>query len=107
MTSLNLWQNFTQWRYSDHDPIRRDPEAGEKLLCEEARSISTEKRDQRVQRLDKLRVITIVNVVILGMTVFLNSLPYLSKLRPHERNAAIKAVSSYCKYNLAADCSTV
>lgn len=103
MASLNLWQNFKQWRYSDHDPADRDPEAGEKLLREEEESISTGKRDQRAQRLDKLRFLTILNIVILGMTVFLNSLPYLSRLRPHDRNAVVKAVSSYCKYNLAAD----
>lgn len=96
MTSLKLWQNFKQWRYSDHEPADMDPEAAEKFLCEEEESISTEERDQRAQKLDRLRVLTIVNVVILGVTVFLNSLPYLSKLRPHDRNAAIKAVSSYC-----------
>ncbi|CAD6583833.1 MAG: hypothetical protein ASARMPREDX12_001465 [Alectoria sarmentosa] len=95
MASLKLWQNVKQWRYTDHDPVDVDPEAAEKFLGEEDESISTEKRDQRAQRLDKLRLLTIVNVVILGVTVFLNSLPYLSNLRPHDKNADIKAVSSY------------
>lgn len=97
MTSLKLWQNIKQWRYTDHDSVELDPEEGEKFLSKEEETMSTEKRDQRARRLDRLRVLTIVNVVILGVTVFLNSLPYISNLKPHDKNAAIKAVSSYCK----------
>ena len=96
MISLKMWHNLKQWRYNHHDSVDVDPEVAEKLLFEEGESISTEHQDQRACRLDRLRLLTIVNVVILGVTVFLNSLPYLNALKPHGKNAAIKAVASYC-----------
>lgn len=86
-----LWQSFKQWRQQhENDGLE------EKVTFLSDDDLASIKEKTHKRKINTLRFWTIINLLILGLSIFTTCLRFLPG-KPHIRDSAVRETSYYCK----------